>query len=100
MRTRVAKWGNSLAVRLPKVVTDRLCVAPGTPLDVTREGTRIVIETAIETANDPIPRLEDLAAEMRRLGGASYDPGGGDLRDQPGEWPEYRPVVGEVPGAA
>ena len=39
----VSKWGNSLAVRLPKVLVDALKLAPGDELDVV-EATKARIE--------------------------------------------------------
>jgi len=43
MRTRVAKWGNSLALRLPKAVTVSLELDEGTEVELTeREGTIIL----------------------------------------------------------
>jgi antitoxin MazE len=41
---RVAKWGNSLAVRLPKALVDRLGLKPGDEIEiVAAETTRIAI---------------------------------------------------------
>ena len=54
----VARWGNSLAVRLPKALVDRLGLKPGDELEiVAAESGRIAI------ARDP--RREAAVARMR-----------------------------------
>jgi len=66
MKIKVAKWGNSLAVRLPKRLADDLGLRPGAVVDVNQDGSRLAIETAPRGL--PRYRLEDLLAEMDRLG--------------------------------
>lgn len=34
MKTTVGKWGNSLAVRIPKIISDDLCIGEGSDLEV------------------------------------------------------------------
>lgn len=42
---RIARWGNSLAVRLPKVLVDELHLAPGDELEVVSASKKeIVVE--------------------------------------------------------
>ena len=67
MKIKVAKWGNSLAVRLPKRLADDLGLRPGAVVDVNQDGSRLAIETA-PRGQLPRYRLEDLLAEMDRLG--------------------------------
>jgi antitoxin MazE len=67
MKIKVAKWGNSLAVRLPKRVADDLGLRPGAVVDLNQDGSRLAIETA-PSRKIPRYRLEDLLAEMDRLG--------------------------------
>ena len=43
MRTRIAKWGNSLGVRIPKAFTADAGLADGDGVEITLEGGRIVI---------------------------------------------------------
>ena len=43
MQTQVSKWGNSLAVRLPRTVTKEVGLRDGEPVDLSLEGKRIVI---------------------------------------------------------
>jgi len=56
MQTKIQKWGNSLAVRIPKAFVKEAHVAYGTTVDLTVDDGKIVI--------DPHPqseyRLEDL----------------------------------------
>ena len=65
MKVKVAKWGNSLALRPPKAAVDATGLQPGAEVDVTVEGSDLRVRR-------PLPikryRLEDLVAEMKRLG--------------------------------
>lgn len=65
MKVQVAKWGNSTAVRLPKAVADELRLRPGDQLDLVVEGSGMRLTAPRKTARQ---RLEELAAEARRLG--------------------------------
>ncbi|OGQ45129.1 MAG: hypothetical protein A3H42_01895 [Deltaproteobacteria bacterium RIFCSPLOWO2_02_FULL_46_8] len=38
MRTRITKWGNSLAVRLPKKAADRIGFKEGTEVSIDHDG--------------------------------------------------------------
>jgi antitoxin MazE len=67
MKVKLAKWGNSLALRLPKRLADELGLRPGTVVDLDQDGSRLAIETAPKP-KFPRYRLEDLLAEMDRLG--------------------------------
>jgi antitoxin MazE len=73
MKVKIAKWGNSVGVRLPKKLADELGLAPGREVELGREGTRIAIETASER-RIPRLRLEDLASEMKTLGAENEPP--------------------------
>lgn len=64
MKVKVAKWGNSLAVRLPKHLADELGLAPGRTVDLEKKGTRLTIETA-PSRKIPHYRLEDLLAQIK-----------------------------------
>jgi antitoxin MazE len=67
MRVKVAKWGNSLAPRMPKQVVSKLGSAEGAEVELGREGSKVVAETKPSRAI-PRYRVEDLVAEMKRLG--------------------------------
>jgi antitoxin MazE len=60
MHARVSKWGNSLAIRLPKAAVASLQVREGEPVDLTIEGDTLVIR-----AKRPRYTLEELVAAMR-----------------------------------
>ena len=57
----VAKWGNSLALRLPKHVADDLGLTTGTAMAVDVEGGRLV---AKPVGRRPRPKLADLVAAI------------------------------------
>jgi antitoxin MazE len=59
---RVAKWGNSLAVRLPATVVEALDLKPGDNIDIHVRGDR---SFAIEKA----PGARDLLARIRKYRG-------------------------------
>ncbi len=46
MRTEVARWGNSLAVRLPRQVLEQAHITEGTAVDLDVEDGRVVISPA------------------------------------------------------
>ena len=56
MQTKIQKWGNSLAVRIPKAFVEEAHVAYGTSVDLTVDDGKIVIDPHPE----PEYRLEDL----------------------------------------
>ena len=60
MRARVSRWGNSLAIRLPKAAVASLQVREGEPVELVIEGDRVVIR-----AKRPHYTLEELVAAMR-----------------------------------
>lgn len=82
MKAKIAKWGNSLAVRLPKRYADDLGLKPGTIVDLEREGTRLAIETVPEH-KIPRYRLEDLLAQIKPGQVPPYE----DWGILPTEWP-------------
>ena len=83
MRVRIAKWGHSLAVRLPKRYADELGLKPGTTVDLEKEGTRLAIETAPQR-RIPHYRLEDLLAQIKP---GTVPPPFEDWGILPSEWP-------------
>jgi antitoxin MazE len=60
MRARVSRWGNSLAIRLPKAAVASLAVREGEVVDLAIEGDRLVVRAA-----RPRYTLEELVAAMR-----------------------------------
>jgi antitoxin MazE len=65
MKVKLAKWGNSLGLRLPKAAVEAAGLKPGAEVDVSVEGRDLRVK-------QPLPikhyRLADLVAEMKRLG--------------------------------
>jgi antitoxin MazE len=43
MHTRIQKWGNSLAVRIPKIFADEINLEVDTNVEIIREGNKIII---------------------------------------------------------
>jgi antitoxin MazE len=60
MRAQVSKWGNSLAIRLPKAAAERLSVKEGQAVDLTIDGDRVIIRSGW-----PRYSIEELVAQMR-----------------------------------
>jgi antitoxin MazE len=60
MQATVSKWGNSLAIRLPKAAVASLQVREGEPVNLAIEGDTVVIR-----ARRPHYTLEELVAAMR-----------------------------------
>jgi antitoxin MazE len=83
MKLKVAKWGNSLAVRLPKKVADELGLQPGSIVDLEKQGSRLAIETA-QPGKIPHYRLEDLLAQIKP---GMIAPPFEDWGILPSEWP-------------
>ena len=63
MKVKIAKWGNSLAVRLPKRLAEDLNLAPGRTVELEKQGKKLTIEPAAPTI--PHYRLEDLLAQIK-----------------------------------
>jgi antitoxin MazE len=59
MKALVSKWGNSLAIRLPKVAVEKFRLEEGVPVEMSIEGDSIEIRTA-----RPRYRLADLLAQI------------------------------------
>jgi antitoxin MazE len=45
MDTKIQKWGNSLAVRIPKAYVEQLGLGSNSPIRISVEGERLVIES-------------------------------------------------------
>jgi antitoxin MazE len=71
MKTSVAKWGNSLAVRLPKTVSAELELNPGTQLDLVVEKDEIRLRKPKATTSAEL--LAEMVDEAKRLG-SEFEP--------------------------
>jgi antitoxin MazE len=65
MKVKIAKWGNSLGLRLPKAAVDAAGLKPGAEVDLVIEGRDLRVRSLLPIKHF---RLEDLLAEMDRLG--------------------------------
>ena len=65
MKVKISKWGNSLGVRLPRAAVEAIGLGEGAQLDLEIDGRELRLKPA-----HPVRRyrLEDLVAEMDRLG--------------------------------
>ena len=61
MKSQIAQWGNSAAVRLPKSVLEDLRIAPGTEVEMWIEGRELRIRPIAPVTSH---RLEDLLAQI------------------------------------
>jgi antitoxin MazE len=59
VRVSVQKWGNSLALRIPKALAEAAGVRQGSEVEVSVEAGRLVAEPVVR-----IPTLEELLAGM------------------------------------
>ncbi|HVV94670.1 MAG TPA: AbrB/MazE/SpoVT family DNA-binding domain-containing protein [Hyphomicrobiales bacterium] len=67
MKVRVAKWGNSLAVRIPRTLAAEAGLAEGSAADmVLDEGGALRLEPRASASN--IPTLAEMVEEMRGRG--------------------------------
>jgi len=60
MRARVQKWGNSLALRIPKKVAEEAGLSSDSPVEITFVEGQIVISSVSEE----VPTLEELLAKV------------------------------------
>jgi antitoxin MazE len=65
MKVKVAKWGNSLGVRLPKAAAEAAGLRAGTEVDVVVENGDLRLKQPVRTTKY---LLEEMVAEMKRLG--------------------------------
>ena len=56
MRAKVAKWGNSLAIRIPKHIAIEVGLKKNTPVEVSLSEGRLVVELSSEAK----PTLDEL----------------------------------------
>lgn len=65
MKVKVAKWGNSLGVRLPRSAIETVGVKAGSELDLTVEGDGLYLRQPRQTSAQ---LMAEMIAEMKRLG--------------------------------
>ena len=60
MKGMVRKWGNSLAVRLPKSIVEQVGLLDSSPVEIERNGLRIIIQPKRKEHS-----LKDLVKRMK-----------------------------------
>ena len=60
METRVQKWGNSLALRIPKPFANQIGLEPNSPVELSLRGAELVIVPV----KSPILKLDDLLVQV------------------------------------
>lgn len=60
METKVRKWGNSLAIRIPRAFAEELELADDTSIELSLEENALVIQRAPQST----PRLDELLAKI------------------------------------
>jgi len=71
MRVQISKWGNSTGLRLPKAVVEELGLKPGQEVELSVEGGEARLRPI---RKHKVYRIEDLVAEMKRLGPQNEPP--------------------------
>ncbi len=62
MRTRIQRWGNSLAVRIPKALAQEAGLGDGSPVALRLYRGKVILEPS----RPPAPKLEDLLRRVRK----------------------------------
>jgi antitoxin MazE len=65
MKVKVAKWGNSFGVRLPKAAVEAVGATLGSDLDLTFDNGELRLKRTRKTSRQ---LLDEMVAEMKRLG--------------------------------
>lgn len=61
MRVNIQKWGNSLAIRIPKSFAEQISIKSGSPVDLSIDGDRLIIKPIVEEKYE----LKSLISEIR-----------------------------------
>jgi antitoxin MazE len=67
MRVAVQKWGNSLALRIPRALADAAGVAQGTEVEVSVQEGRLVAEPVVR-----VPTLDELLSGFAEENAGAY----------------------------
>ncbi len=62
MRTRVQRWGNSLAVRIPKAYASEVGLEEESPVEIRLQSGKLIVERTTPAA----PKLEELLRGVRK----------------------------------
>ncbi len=78
MKTRISKWGNSLAVRIPKLFSDETSLADGSSVEITvRDGSIIITPVSSDYVLDDL--VEGITADNRHTETDWGDPQGSEV---------------------
>jgi antitoxin MazE len=72
MRAKIQKWGNSLAVRLPKAMAESASLADGSEVELTVENGRLVISPVERELT--LDEMLDLVTDENRHGLIDWGP--------------------------
>jgi antitoxin MazE len=64
-KATISKWGNSVAIRLPKAITEAMHLHEGDVVNLQLVGGKATFEKQTRTL---APTLEEIVAEIKRLG--------------------------------
>ena len=67
MTTKIQKWGNSLGIRLPKVLIESTSFSLGSEVEVEKKGSQIILKVV----ENKRPTLKDLLKGMTK---ANFEP--------------------------
>lgn len=72
MRAKIQKWGNSLALRVPKAVAESTSLAEGTEVDLSIEAGRLVVSPVKRDLT--LDEMLDLVTEENKHGLIDWGP--------------------------
>jgi antitoxin MazE len=79
MITHIRKWGNSFAIRIPKLLADEMNVAEGTSVELKMKDRSLVVEPALEPQGRSLASLlADVTDDNRH---DAWDEGGSQGRE-------------------
>ena len=73
MEARIKKWGNSLAIRIPRSLADQIDFRPDLPVSLTINGNDLTI-TPIREERETLERLLDQITEDNRHDEVDFGP--------------------------
>ena len=66
MKTQIGKWGNSLAVRIPKALAEALKVSDGKQAEIKVENGTLVLRPIVKPGRKPRYTLDELLRGMTK----------------------------------
>ncbi len=78
---QIVKWGNSLAIRIPKLIAQEVGVSEGDPVDLDAEGGEIKLRR-----RDTVPTLKQLVSQITPENRHGETEAGPELGKEAVEW--------------